>query len=295
LIFNELHSVYNIISRHPLAGRQKMKAIGRFLKWQIVRRLMPYPLIYPFIGDMKLILDKGQTSATAQYYMGLSEFEEMSFVLHFLQKDDLFVDVGANVGCFTLLASGIKKAKTIAIEPLPSTFKHLSNNLIINDLDEKVTALNIGLGDKKGYLNFTQNVSQNNHVATEIDSDTISIEINTLDNILKDKHPVLLKIDVEGFEKAVIDGAKETLKKESVQVIIIELIGLGLRYGFHESEIQTILTEHGFSKYDYNPFKRTLLETKNMGYHNTIYVKNINFALQRVQEAPIFTVLNQKI
>jgi FkbM family methyltransferase len=295
LIIKELRSIYKIISRHPLAGSQKMKAFGRFLKWQIVRRLMPYPIVYPFIGDIKLILDKGQTSATAQYYMGLSEFEEMSFVLHFLQKDDLFVDVGANVGCFTLLASGIKKAQTIAVEPLPKTFAYLRNNLIINDLENIVKALNIGLGDKKGSLKFTQNISQNNHVAQEDDTDTISVEIDTLDDILRDKQPILLKIDVEGFEKAVIDGALQNLKMESLQVIIIELVGLGARYGFDENEIHTIINSHGFLKYDYNPFNRKLTESKKFGYHNTIYIRNINFTQKRVEEAPTFTILHQKI
>ncbi len=295
LFFKELRSIYKIISRHPLTSAKKGKAFSRFLKWQIVKRLMPYPLVYPFVNDIKLILNKGLTSATAQYYMGLSEFEEMSFVLHFLQDDDLFVDVGANVGCFTLLASGVKRAKTIAIEPIPQNFKNLRNNLIINSLEDKVEALNIGLGDKKGFLNFTQNVSQNNHVANENDFDTISVEVNTLDTILKGKQPILLKIDVEGFEKAVIDGSIQTLKQTSLEVIIIELVGLGERYGFNELDIQTILSEHGFSKYEYNPFKRELIVTKNLGHHNTIYIRNISFVKKRVLEAPTFTILQQKI
>ena len=295
MFFKALRSVYKIISRHPLTGKRKVVALSRFLKWQIVRRLMPYPLVYPFVGEMKLILQQGLTSATAQYYMGLSEFEEMSFVLHFIEKEDLFVDVGANVGCFTLLASGVKKANTIAIEPLPSTFEHLCNNLTINGLGENVAVLNIGLGAKEGNLEFTQGNSQNNHVAAENDSNTVSVQIKTLDNILKDRNPTMLKIDVEGFERAVIDGACETLEKESLRVVLIELVGLGARYGYDELEIQEILIGHGFKKYDYNPFKRELSEAKKMGHHNTIYVKDIIFTQKRVSEAPSFTILKQKI
>jgi FkbM family methyltransferase len=226
--------------------------------------------------------------------MGLSEFEEMGFVLHFLKKDDLFVDVGANVGCFTLLASGIKKAYTIAIEPIPKTFQQLRNNLRINGLDEKIDALNIGLSDKNGTLHFTHNVSQNNHVANKNDTDTIEIGVKTLDEILKDKNPILLKIDVEGFEKAVIDGASQTLEKESLQAIIIELVGLGARYGFNEMAIHETLSNHSFLKYEYNPFNRKLTETKILGYRNTIYIKNINFVRERVLEAPTFTIFHQK-
>lgn len=295
MIYKQLRSIYRNLSQHPLTKHKRAQAISRFFKWQVVKRLMPYPVVYPFINDIKLLLVHGQTSATSQYYMGLSEFEEMGFVLHFLQKDDLFVDVGANVGCFTLLASGVRDAKTIAIEPLPDTFQHLRNNLIINDLDKKTEALNIGLDNKKGVLNFTQNISQNNHVAQENDTDTISVEVNTLDNILQDKQPILLKIDVEGFEKAIIDGASNTLKKESLQVVIIELIGLGSRYGFNEADIHTILSNHGFFTYAYNPLNRKLTETKNLGRYNTIYIRNINFTQKRVLEAPTFTILHQKI
>ena len=295
MIFKELKNIYGIISRHPIAGKQKTKSIFRFLKWQIARRLMPYPFIYPFVGEMKLILQQGLTSATAQYYMGLSEFEEMSFVLHFIEKEDLFIDVGANVGCFTLLASGVKKANTIAIEPLPSTFQHLCNNLIINKLEENVEVLNIGMGAKEGNLEFTQHNSQNNHVATKNDSNTVSVQIKTLDNVLKDKNPTMLKIDVEGIERAVIDGCLDTLKKESLKVVLIELVGLGARYGYDELEIQEILMSHGFKKYDYNPFKRELSAAKKLGHHNTIYVKDIIFTQKRVNEAPSFTILQQKI
>ena len=295
MIFKELKNIYGIISRHPIAGKQKTKSIFRFLKWQIARRLMPYPFVYPFVGEMKLILQQGLTSATAQYYMGLSEFEEMSFVLHFIEKEDLFVDVGANVGCFTLLASGVKKANTIAIEPLPSTFQHLCNNLTINKLEEKVEVLNIGVGAEEGSLEFTQDNSQNNHVATKNDSNTVLVQIKTLDNVLKNRNPTMLKIDVEGFERAVIDGAYETLKKESLRVVLIELVGLGARYGYDELEIQEILMSHGFKKYDYNPYQRKLTETRNLGHHNTFYIKDINFTQKRLAEASEFTILQQKI
>ena len=294
MIFTELKNIYGIISRHPIAGKQKTKSIFRFLKWQIARRLMPYPFVYPFVGEMKLILQQGLTSATAQYYMGLSEFEEMSFVLHFIEKEDLFVDVGANVGCFTLLASGVKKANTIAIEPLPSTFQHLCNNLIINKLEENVEVLNIGVGAKEGSLEFTHDNSQNNHVATKNDCNTVSVQIKTLDNVLKDRNPTMLKIDVEGFERAVIDGSSETLKKESLRVVLIELVGLGARYGYDELEIQEILMSHGFKKYDYNPYKRELTETRNLGYHNTFYIRDVNFIQKRLMEAAEFTILQQK-
>ena len=71
------------------------------------------------------------------------------FFCIFLRPSDLFIDIGANVGSYTILASSEINAKTIAIEPVPSTFENLIDNISINKMQEKVKALNIGLGSKE--------------------------------------------------------------------------------------------------------------------------------------------------
>ena len=69
------------------------------------------------------------TGATGNIYAGLHEFADMAFTLHFLRPDDLFMDVGANVGSYTLLASGVCKARTISFEPYPETMAALRRNI----------------------------------------------------------------------------------------------------------------------------------------------------------------------
>ncbi len=56
----------------------------------------------------------------------------MSFVLHFLRNTDLFIDVGANLGAYSILASSVSGARTIAFEPVPHTFQLLKNNIALN-------------------------------------------------------------------------------------------------------------------------------------------------------------------
>ena len=77
---------------------------------------------------------------------GLCEFDEMGFVLHFLRSEDLFVDVGANVGAYTVLASGVIGARTIAFEPNPSTFKYLERNIAENGSGTRARGINAALG-----------------------------------------------------------------------------------------------------------------------------------------------------
>ena len=90
------------ITSHPLNKSNKADAIMRFIKWQINTRLNPHPVVYPYTEKAKLIIEKGMTGATGNLYCGLHEFEDMSFLLHFLREEDLFIDIGANVGSYTV-------------------------------------------------------------------------------------------------------------------------------------------------------------------------------------------------
>lgn len=257
----------------------------RFIKWQINGLINPYPIVYPFTEHSKLLMWKGLTGATGNLYCGLMEYQDMSFLLHFLKDGDLFIDIGANVGVYTILASAEVKANTISIEPVPSTFNHLMDNIRINNIQDKVLAYNIGLGKEDSVIKFTRSLDTVNHVAIEGESDTIDVQVKALDNILSEVIPVLLKIDVEGFETAVLNGAEKLLQEDKLKAIIIELNGSGERYGYDENDIHQKLLALGFLPYDYNPFERRLTVLDNHGKHNTIYVRDIEFVQARITTA----------
>src|SRR6185437_5282689 len=99
-------------------------AFWRFAGWQFQSRIFRRPVIYPFLEKSKIIVQGGMTGATGNIYTGLHEFEEMMFLLHLLRPADLFADVGANVGSYTILASAVAGAGSISFEPLPATFLH---------------------------------------------------------------------------------------------------------------------------------------------------------------------------
>lgn len=210
----------------------------------------------------------------------------MAFLLHFLRPSDLFIDIGANVGSYTILASSEINAKTIAIEPVPSMFENLIDNISINKMQEKVKALNIGLGSKYGKLHFTKSLDTVNHVVTENDSDSDTIEVNvsTLDSILLTEiTPILLKIDVEGFETEVLNGAESTLANNDLKAIIIELNGLGRSYGYDEVKVHEKLIEFGFKPFNYFPKLKQLTERESFGTHNTIYLRDKKFVEDRIE------------
>jgi len=285
------------LTNHPLVRDRKLNTIGKFFKWQIGTKLNPYPVVYPFIGSSKMIIKKGMGGATGHIYTGLFEFEDMAFVLHFLKPNDLFVDIGANVGSYTVLASGVKKAHTIAIEPIPITFDHLLNNIAINKIENIVTALNIGLGAKQDKLRFTASLDAVNHVVAEFETieQSIEVKVDTLDSVLSEKQPLLLKIDVEGFETEVLKGAEKTLQSKELKAIIIELNGSGTRYGYDENAIHQKLLEYGYLPHTYDPFKRQLIKLKMYGKYNTIYLRDFEFITQRVQSGEAIKIFGKRI
>lgn len=274
------------ILKHPLNKKHKIKSILIFLKWQISQFLLNMPLIYSFTKKTKLILKKGQTGGTGNLYLGLMEFPEMAFLLHLVRENDLFVDVGANIGSYTILASAENGARTISIEPIPGTYLSLIDNINLNKISDKVKALNLGIASKKGQLRFTEKLDSINHVTNDSLIEGIDVEVLPLDTILKNENPILIKIDVEGYESEVINGANSVLKNPELRAIIIELAGIGRRYGFDDNLIHDELLRNNFNPYIYDPYNRKIIKVATMGQENTIYIRDENFISERLKSAP---------
>ncbi len=272
------------IYQHPYNAGNGLGGVWRFAKWQIQSRLQARPVAYPLTAHSRLWIWRGLTGATGNIYCGLLEYYDMAFLLHLLRADDTFVDIGANVGAYTVLASAEIGAKSIAFEPLPTTFGYLKDNIALNSIQSRVTTHNIGLGSTKGSLKFTKSLDTANHVATAADTDTVEVAVNTLDAVLTTT-PILMKIDVEGFETEVLKGADNTLRDPALKGIIIELNGSGDKYGYDEDWIHTYLLSLGFRPYHYEPSERSLRELPKYGEHNTIYVRDEAFVRARLQAA----------
>ena len=283
-----------LLTNHPLTKDQKIKTLFRFLKWQIASKFNPKPIIFQFTEKCKFIAKKGLTGITGNIYCGLHEFEDMGFLLHFLRESDLFVDIGANVGSYTILAGAHVQARTISIEPVPSTFERLKENIKLNNSESKATILNIALGSKKGSINFTRSLDTVNHVAIEGEEDTIIVEVNSLDNILTNESPALMKIDAEGFETEVLNGAENTLALQGLKAIIIELNGSGGRYGYDENLIHQKLLGFGFKPASYNPFTRQIIFIESFGSQNTIYIRDPQFVKERLISSEKVKILGKE-
>jgi FkbM family methyltransferase len=293
----KLKRTFGFIFNHPLGKKQRLKSIFRFMYWQLQVSLSPNKyFVKTFIAPVKFYARKGLTGITGNIYTGLHEFNDMAFLLHVLRPDDTFFDIGANVGSYTLLASGICKAKSLTIEPVPATFQILENNITLNQLKNKVTLINAAAGDTEGLLTFSSNEDTTNHVITEtqVDSNTIEVPVVIIDELLDTGTPTLIKIDVEGFESRVLNGMKSLLANQTLKALIIE-IGNNHAYGFDDNYAHELLVSNNFMPFTYNPFTRGLTKLTDTKGDNTIYCRDIDFVKNRLTTAQPINIMGELI
>jgi FkbM family methyltransferase len=292
----EILRILRWLLTHPLNRHRRSSALLNYVKWQIGSRLVPGMIAVPFVDHSRLLVRPSLTGATGNVYAGLHEFEDMAFTLHLLRPEDTFLDVGANVGSYTVLAGGAAGAHCIAIEPVPSTYQLLCDNIRLNAMEARCRAENIALGSAEGIIRFTSSLDTENRVALPDDSATIEVRVRRLDDIVLAQVPTLIKIDTEGYESEVLAGAAATLRHPTLIAVIMEANESGHRYGFDESEIQRLMHDFGFETTKYSPFERTLVTSTHCGRDgNIIYVRNRQAVEHRIKTAPAHSVQGIRI
>ncbi len=153
------------------------------------------------------------------------------FITNSVTPDTVFVDVGSNFGYFTCLAAskiGRKgSGKVISIEPNPAMQRLLRKNARINWSLGPIEIHSCAVTDRNGFVEFivphgrAANASVAGAVAAEGDGRFI-VPCRTLDELLAGTVVDLIKVDVEGFETAVMRGAGDTLRKSTQVQIVLE-------------------------------------------------------------------------
>lgn len=272
---------------HPVNRARRVAAFKRWLSWQIGSRIVGHPVIVPFVDDTVLVATSGLTGVTGNIFFGLAEFEEMAFALHVLRHDELFVDVGANQGSYSIMAAGAVGARVVAFEPIAAAASEFQRNIRLNDLVGRVELHRAGVGSSASELFFTDVFDTVNHVALpgELGVRTRAV---ALDDVLLDRQPTLIKIDVEGFEPEVLRGARRTLARESLLALIVETNDSFKHYGFSIEDVLEPLRTAGFAPYAYRPDTRELaaLATASSESGNTLFIRDATMVSERLTSAP---------
>jgi FkbM family methyltransferase len=282
------------VANHPLNRNRKFRAVAEYGFIQIAARLVPGHVCVEFPNHTRLMVSPKMKGAAHFIAPGLCEFDDMAFVMHFLRPDELFADVGANVGAFTVLAVGVAGAKAVSFEPSPETFEMLTRNVRLNGFQERVQLVNAVVGRQPGMVQFSAGLGTENHVATAAEKSTTA-RMTTLDGELAENPAVLLKVDVEGFETEVFAGAEKTLQNPTLQAVIVERNGSGNRYGYDEEKLHAQIRNQGFSPYGYDPFARRMRPLGKEAGGNIIYIRDLKATNERLCAAPAFELGSLKV
>lgn len=184
---------------------------------------------YPNGNTSKIILpveDKGLTKELLLH--GTREPTELNLFINVIKSkgNPNIIDIGANLGLFALLEPHLTDGKITAIEPNPKTFSYLKRSVKLNNFQKDMKLLNIGISNAQGKIPFyISNKFNWSRFVKGNPRDLVStkqIKVNTIDNLFKNKKVDLVRMDVEGYETKVLDGMKETIKKNKDITIFME-------------------------------------------------------------------------
>jgi len=153
-------------------------------------------------------------SSSKPLYFNPPDYYEMLFWKDWLKAGDLFVDVGASVGSYTLWAAELG-AHVIAVEPDAESRRALEANVALNGYPVEIHAC--ALGAQPGIARMTTNRGPRNAFAET----GAAVRVETLDDLLAGRR-ASVKIDVEGAEHLVLDGAQASLSDGRIDAIQLE-------------------------------------------------------------------------
>jgi FkbM family methyltransferase len=240
------------------------RMLWRATQWQ-AKTAFRREVAVSFDSTLRICSPKRNASASTTFYLGFVEPRFLRFLSAWLRPGMNVIDVGANVGAYTLLAAKrvAPYGRVLAFEAAPQTHRFLVENIRRNGFSN-VRAELLALGDVPGLLTFTErsdfgksSVCVNNEVCG-----TIQVHAIALDSYCTSVSPTpidYLKIDVEGYELAVLRGARKTLARNPAMLVQMEMIeSHARRFGFELASVQWLMGEYGFSPYALSESGRAL-------------------------------------
>lgn len=200
-------------------------------------------------------------NASAEFNMSIHRLDQHDFVddiraeqpliervLSSVKADDVFYDIGANVGIYScLIGDRLDSGRVVAFEPTPDAYDILLQNVDRNDAP--VETFNVALSDMNGMTQMTVNGQTGHQFAADRDG-TLEIETRRGDDFANERGlqpPNVCKIDIEGAEYLALEGLREILKEPDCRRIFCEIHTEKIQeIGGSADEVESLLRELGF-------------------------------------------------
>jgi FkbM family methyltransferase len=185
-------------------------------------------VIKNFDHDLKLRIDRSREMGSSLFWTGFHEFKELMYLNRFLKPNMVALDVGANLGEYTLfMAKRLPQGKVIAFEPFEKTRVELKHNCTINHLNN-IDVKDYGLGVNEELVTLYEIDDTHEGLSTAFPADRtirnrFEIQLKSLDDeldVLKLNRLDFIKIDIEGGELFALQGSMQSLKQYRPLVMI---------------------------------------------------------------------------
>lgn len=257
---------------------------GYFRSWSL-RKPNGKPcweVIDNFDKDIKLKIDRSRTMGASFFWTGFHELREFIFLHSFLKKDMIVVDIGANLGEYTLfMAKRLTTGKVFSFEPMQSIRKQLIENISLNGFTN-VSVVALGLSDREQLLQIHEVDDVHEGLNTfylggRKSRSVQEVQLKTLDSqmvILKIAKIDFIKIDIEGSELPALLGARESIARWRPYVMV-EINDLTYRAaGYSIDDVSSFFKELKYQPHELNK-QGKLSATKVLpAFGNIIFVPN---------------------
>lgn len=199
------------------------RSVGRLFFGRLLPR-RPYRVLRgPLKGAQFILGSLSGEGGGASVYFGDMEPEQTRRMAELLAAGDVFFDIGANVGYYSILASRSvgKDGLVAAFEPLGRNLTFLERHKILNAA-ENIRIFPLAVADSTGTAKFHEGIDPAMGGLTVVGGREFEVETISLDDAVKKvgRLPTVLKIDVEGAEIAVLDGGEETFRSAKPKIFL---------------------------------------------------------------------------
>jgi FkbM family methyltransferase len=227
---------------HPANSGQRPAALLRLLSYQATARLLGRRGVARLGDRSRVWVDLHSTAAAAVLYANPPDLPELTAWRRLLRPGELFVDVGANIGTYTVWAAELG-AEVIAVEPAAEAFARLEENLTLNGY--RARTVRAAAGASPGTARFSVGRGSANRL------DPLGAgqaDVVTVDSLIGDRVIAGMKVDVEGFELDVLRGCARALAGNRIRMIQLEWNMASLAaLGTDRQPVAELLAGHGYT------------------------------------------------
>jgi FkbM family methyltransferase len=257
---------------------------------------------YAYALRLHLDIAKLTQKAMWEYFSDglLYEPEVSLFLMHALKRGDCFLDIGAHIGYFSLLASMVvgTEGKVFAFEPEDKNYRQLIKNACLNGL-ENIESFNCALGAENGECDLFINLDNDGghalwdvcehplHGKSRANKTRQKVKMKTIDSIFQNIDlgcRTIIKIDTEGSEYDTIVGGVDTIRRYKIPYIICEINRSSLKkMGSTEKKLRDFMGKIGYSTFLLHPQSLEILKLEPEGNVTGTNTFNVVFGFRSVE------------